>query len=212
MTEPGESNSPARMLYECLLEFGRQKSNPVLQVLAGEPPVGMHKYPPGDRLTFGTGGWRAFYHSHPTPDLPASEHGHFHLFAPVTHPDNNKAWTHVVALSMDNMGQPIRWFTVNRWVTAGSWLDANELASLIRTQQVAGSDPLLARWLAAMVALYSSEIEELLLERDRQLTGINDSQPGADILDNRDIYLVAETPVDLLAMLQTNLAGTNGVA
>lgn len=210
MTEPGESNSPALVLYECLLEFGSQESNPVLQVLAGEPPIGMHKYPPGDHLTFGTAAWRAFYHSHPTPDYPANEHGHFHLFAPISHPDNNKAWTHVVALSMDNMGQPIRWFTVNRWVTDGSWRDANELASLVCAQQVVDSDPLLARWLAAMVAVYSAEIEGLLFERDRQLTGIIDSQSGADILENRDIYLLAETPINLLVMLQANLVGSNG--
>ena len=210
MTEPGESNSPALVLYECLLEFGRQESNPVLQVLAGEPPIGMHKYPPGDHLAFGAAAWRAFYHSHLTPDYPANEHGHFHLFAPVSHLDNNKAWTHVAALSMDNMGQPIRWFTVNRWVTDGSWRDANELASLVCAQQVADSDPLLARWLAAMVAVYSAEIEGLLFERDRQLTGIIDSQPGADILENRDIYLLAETPINLLAMLQANLVGSNG--
>lgn len=209
MAESGDSDDPALMLYQCLLKFGRQKSNPVLHVLAGEPPVSMHKYPPGDRLAFGTGSWRAFYHSHPTPDRPANEHGHFHLFAPVTLPDNKKAWTHVVALSMDNMGQPIRWFTVNRWVTDGSWLDAEKLVSLVRAQQVADSDPLLACWLAAMVAVYSAEIEELLLERDRQLTGINDSQPGADILEKKDIYLLTETPINLLATLQANLVGGN---
>ena len=209
MTEVG-SPGPALALYNCVLELGEQNSNPVLQVLAGETPVSKHKYPPGDHLEFGTEGWRAFYHSHTSPEQTVDEHGHFHLFAPVVDSVGKKSWTHVVALSMDGEGQPLRWFTVNRWVTDGIWLGAGELLQILRAQQEKPSQSLLARWLTAMVALYKPEIEMVLFERDRQLTRINDSPSGADILENREIYLLAEKPIDLLATLQSKLVNTAG--
>jgi hypothetical protein len=31
---------------------------------------------------------------------------------------------HLVALSLDARGLPLRWFVTNRWVTGGQWADA----------------------------------------------------------------------------------------
>jgi hypothetical protein len=204
MTEAAKTIDPVLTLYDCLLEFGRQQSNPVLAVLAGEKPLGEHKYPPGDHLEFGSDAWRAFYHSHFSPGQPGNEHGHFHLFAPVDGA-GKAGWTHVAALSMDNLGQPLRWFAVNRWVTDGTWLDAGTLASIAGSLEPLSSQPLLARWLASMVAVFHEEIVEMLETRDRQLTRVNETQSGPDSLENREVYLLADRPVDLLATLQERI-------
>lgn len=209
MTEEVQNITPALALYECLLEFGEQKSNPVLQVLGGTQPVNQHKYPPGDRLVLGTAGWRAFYHSHTSPGRHEHEHGHFHLFAPVDETGEQGRWTHVVALSMDGMGQPICWFTVNRWVTDGNWLAADELLPILAAQKIDTSQPLLARWLTAMTALFSGQIGNLLGARDRQLTRVNEPGEGADILENRQIYLLAQSPIHLMEALQTSIESTS---
>jgi hypothetical protein len=211
MTETKEIISPALSLYECLLEFGEQKSNPVLQVLGGAQPLSQHKYPPGDHLAFGSAGWRAFYHSHTSPGRHEREHGHFHLFAPVAETGERGGWTHVVALSMDAMGQPIRWFAVNRWVTDGRWLATEELLPILATQQFEATQPLLARWLTAMVKLFSAQIGSLLDARDRQLTRVNEPVSGADTLEQREIYLLAESPINLMAILQKSIDSSAGV-
>ena len=193
------------MLYECLLEFGRQKSNPVLNVLAGTTPVDKHKYPPGNHLEFGIGKWRGFYHSHSSPQRPETEHGHFHLFAPIVDASGEAGWTHVAGLSMDTMGQPLRWFAVNRWVTDGAWIEAKVLSEMIRAQRVVSSQAVLERWLASMVSVFNEDIAAMMVARDRRLTRVNESRPDTDNLENRDIYLLAESPIDLLATLQAQL-------
>jgi hypothetical protein len=205
VAQAAEPVDQALALYDCLLQFGRQHSNPVLTVLEGATPLDRHKYPPGSRLEFGSANWRAFYHSHSSPQRPEAEHGHFHLFAPTITASGEAEWTHVAGLSMDKTGQPLRWFAVNRWVTDGIWTDATALSGEVGSQHVALSQPVLERWLAAMVAVFYQDISTMLETRDQQLTRVDETRPIADSLEDRDIYLLAESSIDLLTTLQTRL-------
>ena len=112
---------------------------------------------------------------------------------------------------MDKTGQPLRWFAVNRWVTDGVWTGATSLSGEIGTQHVVLSQPVLERWLAAMVAVFYQDIATMLETRDRQLTGVDETRPIADSLEDREIYLLAESPIDLLTTLQARLSKNNSL-
>ena len=63
-----------------------------------------------------------FYHHHPQ----TTEHGHFHAFF-----HHGKQLAHLVTLSMDDQGEPVDLFTVNRWVTGDLNLPPDKLKSYL---------------------------------------------------------------------------------
>jgi hypothetical protein len=188
-------SAPLPRLLQCLQHYAQQQSNPVLEVLQGESPIVQQRRYPDPAMEFGDGHWRAFYHCHNEEFRFAGEHGHFHLFARV----GEAQWSHVVGLCMDPQGQPLRWFTVNHWVCGGEWCAAESLIAMLERQS-RDQGPLLAQWLMAMMSLYRSELAALLMARDQRL---QQSGAQATLLENRDIYLLSETQVDLLSKIKT---------
>ncbi len=190
-----------QLLLACLERLGEKASNPVLELLAGEEVVIARHYPER-ALRFGGGGWRAYYHCHETPDGPEGAHGHFHIFA--ARPGAPEAWTHVVALAMDRMGQPQHWFTVNHWVSGGVWCPAPTLLDeLPPLRPEPSQEPVLVgRWLTAMLALFSADWRALLRERDRALESARaGAQPLEEMLKDRSHYVLSRCPVDLVPTL-----------
>ena len=195
----GERTSvPAAAICDCLFRMADKATNPVLEVLgAVEIPVQGEKYPP-EKLRFGGNRLLAWYHSHPEPWLRDDEHGHFHVFV---HAVSMNEWVHVAALSMDEMGQPRAWMATNHWVTGGGWMDGASLAECLRQVTVVDPDhlTLVETWLYYMLRLYDDDICQLLAKRDARL------RAGTDPED-RSVYELACSPVDLLARLQTEMA------
>jgi len=192
-----------------LLEaFSNKQSNAVLDVLAGKTLKQDEKFPDGE-LHFPGAGWRGFYHCHDGPGKDDREHGHFHLFVDVT--DNQTmepAWSHLAGLSVDYEGQPIRWFTVNNWVTGGKWLPAEELRQFLGTISRNDAQSLSEQWLLCMLSLYTDSLDKLLIERDRVLIQINAGSTLADSLLDRDIYMLSLQPVDLKQKLVSVMEAT----
>jgi hypothetical protein len=198
----------AMTLAQCLQDFAARRSNPVLAVLDTPDRIVIEqKYPDGG-LRFHGNRVRAYYHVHNAPGKPAAEHGHFHIFIRVGAGDDpGRDWSHLVALSMDGYGQPLQWFTVNHWVTAGQWVDAPVLASRLATLEPDASDGAVQTWLAAMVGLYQREIASLLQQRDARLIGINaGSNETVNIREDRNLYMLGSGDVRLLATLEAALA------
>lgn len=187
-------------LTSVLFEYGERHRNPVMDILPGDEPFHMNRKYPEERLKFGHDQWRAYYHSHDVPGAGGNdkEHGHFHIFRRVDDSgDINSDWSHVVALGMDRSGQPLRWFTVNNWVTGDRWLPASELQSRITPQYDA--EPLINRWLSTLLGFYQPVITGLLAERDRVLAKHRGRRSGIDVLSDREIYFLSEMPVNLLS-------------
>ena len=189
----------AETLLQCLLDMGESNSNPVLEVISGESTVVEEvKYPKG-HLHFNGTGWRAYYHTHANHSdihhVFSAEHGHFHFFVRVDKASDT--WSHLGALSMDALGQPLRWFMVNHWVTGESWVEANPLIALIENIPYQKQDSILEQWLLCMLYIYKAEISGLLLRRDQQ-PNIQDEQQR----QNREIYLLAEGKIDLQQKLE----------
>ena len=196
-------SEPREYLFECIQQLAARASNPVLEVLHDVAQVEQeHKYPePG--LTFAGQGVRGFYHCHDAALRPADEHGHFHLFlhgGGDQEPLQN--WVHLAGLSMDRLGQPLRWFTVNRWVSDGPWWSAPELVTLMHQATVAEGLLPVEAWLLAMLAVYQRELTLLLHARDNALTPLMVSEDDQPVLEDRRYYELSTCAINLLTKFQ----------
>lgn len=192
---------PAALLYDCIQEMGAQCSNPVLELLRDIPAfVEGEKYPQ-PALTFGEDGWRSYYHRHFVADADIREHGHFHLFT-----RKGQGWAHLAALSMDLEGQPLRWVMTNRWVTGSDWRDRNSLLAAIHALVPSKETDVLRQWLASLLKLYQTELGDLLDARDTRIAGLLQGRSRDEVLEDRTLYELACTPIDLAAKLTSTFS------
>jgi hypothetical protein len=141
---------------------------------------------------------RFYYHAHASSRFPAAEHGHFHLFSYGSQPGD---FVHLAALSLDNRGQPLRWFTTNQWVTGERWRAAPQMLDLLSgfALQAKGRMAPLARWLTAMVHLFIPQLKHLLLQRDAALASrqAQTRQSWSALCEDRQLDVLSEYPIDL---------------
>ena len=178
------------------------ETNPVLELIDLNKPLEENKkYPPG-LLQFNTTGWRAYYHCHPASRAGnhrfEGEHGHFHLF--VRTQIDPELWSHMVALSIDPMGQPLGWFTVNHWVTGEAWESSRNLVKYLLKIPYDLQNTLVERWLLSLLALSHDLVDVVLCERD-QMIEEKKAGEGKDIKQDKEIYLLSEIPMDLEELL-----------
>lgn len=202
MANPVKQQVSARdALATCLLEMAAAETNPVLQVINLDQPLQENKKYPADLLRFNQSGWRAYYHCHPANRAGnhrfKGEHGHFHLFVQTN--SKPKKWSHVAAIAMDSMGQPLGWFTVNHWVTGEVWERADTLIRLLKSIPYTQPVSLVERWLLSILALSHNKLKALLLERDEILK--QHELKNDDAKQDREIYLLSEIPVNLMSLL-----------
>jgi hypothetical protein len=203
----GACTQAARVVLDCLEQFGANRSNAVLHLLreAAEFVPG-RKYPQ-PALAFAGGRGRAYYHRHPRGGASPDEHGHFHLFLRHESGPEPNNWAHLAALAMDRDGQPLRWFATNRWVTGGAWGERSWLLAGIAALEPAREPAIVQRWLAAMLMLFQADIDRLLTARDTGFLDRSGTCCAAAALDDRRQYELAQTPVDLVTKLVSHLTG-----
>ena len=196
---------PAALLFACIQTMGERRSNPVLELL-NDVPAFVHgtKYPQ-PALAFGDNRWRSYYHNHSMADADVREHGHFHLFTCLS--DSGQDWAHLAALAMDEEGQPLRWFVTNRWVTGSSWADRDSLLAAVDALAPANEQDALRQWLASLLKLYTTELGDMLDARDARISDLLQSRSKDAVFDDRTLYELACTPVDLAAKLTLKLTG-----
>lgn len=168
--------------------------------------VKMLHYPKGDRIDFSTGA-QYFYHCH-REDLNSMEHGHFHVFlryknipehiSPFLPPDekNTSPMTHLTAISMNRYGQPIRLFTVNRWVSSDVWYQAAHAETFIKQFKMTLKDnahwTLLDKWVENMLKLFAPQIIWLHHARDYKM-----SAHCSDIYEDKSLEELSSVSIDL---------------
>ena len=195
-------NDAGLQLFQVIQNMGEVHTNPVLNFLGEDPNIIENQKYPAGYLCFGGETWRAYYHCHAAPNKQMNEHGHFHIFArPRDEIHNSNAWTHLVALAMDNMGQPLSWFTVNHWVTGKTWKSANELNVLLENLPIVRDASLTEQWLIAMLGFYRTNIQVLLENRDIQVNKIK-NETGTDISEDRNYYELSTRSINLLEELK----------
>ena len=172
-------------------------------------PVLWDHYPEQDKVDAGSGA-RWFYHCHPPEERTNGEHGHFHLFLPLSAMPDRKACliaperkkakgppnvVHIAALSVSPDGVPVAWFTINRWVTDEWLFPAKAIIAALDTWTFSGED-LVDQWLCAMVGLCRPILADLLEERDAKLaaSGFAGNDESLEIMSHAafDLQAVVE--------------------
>ncbi len=151
-----------------------------------------------------------FYHAH----RPA-EHGHFHTFLrpkgmpakckPAPLPDyeppedEDDALSHLIGISMDKHGLPIRLFTTNRWLTGEMWYPANDVCSMLDNFEVDLAQPSwpVNRWIGAMIDLFRPQIVELLHERDAIMAERTEQNPDVNHYEDRECEIVSHKRISV---------------
>jgi len=202
----------AESLLASLLEMAELESNPVLQVIDSAMPLQVNKKYPTELLQFNQNGWRAYYHCHPASRAGnhrfKGEHGHFHIFVRLENTaDKTEKWSHLAALAMDNMGQPLGWFTVNQWVTGETWQSAATLIQLLKSVPYDKQTSLIEGWLLSLVVLSREVIIQVLQMRDMLLEKrqLSSSKEDYDIKQDKELYLLSEASINLQKLLESNL-------
>ena len=196
---PGHESYWSLRLLAILQQMAAHKTNAILKLLGDVDHLETERHYPGTGLLFSADRWRAFYHCHETTSIHPKKHGHFHIFTAT----GNQAWAHVAGLSIDNEGQPLQWFTVNRWVTDGPWLERDEFPAQLKTAAADdGEDGLVGSWLVALLQLYHGTLSGLLIRRDAQIQLKRKGRSKAKTLDDRDIYTLSTQSIDLQSMLE----------
>jgi hypothetical protein len=195
-------------VLECYRVLGRAKSNVVGELLRNQGTFYQwNHYPKGDVYDQDSHA-QYFYHAHPT-ELRQGEHGHFHTFlrakgipeglAPepydgkVKWPEGDKALSHLVGISMEPKGFPIRLFATNRWVTGETWYRAEAVTRMLARFLIDHTYPSWAtnRWISGMLRLFGPDIEALLIERDRALAEWRTANPERDVYEDRRLEVTS---------------------
>jgi len=111
---------------------------------------------------------------------------------------------HLVAISVDGRGEPVRLFTTNRWVTGESWYRGDDVARMLdRLRRGGGPDRggVLDRWIGAVLCLFHADIAALLQERDKAVADWRWRWPRSNALEDARLEIASSRTVDLAARL-----------
>ena len=205
-------------ILECYRLLRKTNHNVVAEVLRGEEEFfEWDHYPKGDVYDNETHS-QYYYHAHPV-ELRGGEHGPFHTFLrpkgmpksvkPAPLPDyatpesDNDALSHLIAISMDGFGVPIRLFTTNRWVTGEIWYSAEDVIRMLDRFQMDQAYPSLTVnvWITAMLRLFRPEIERLLAERDRVVAARQAKHPDVNAYEDRDLEITSVADISVEAQI-----------
>jgi hypothetical protein len=155
-----------------------------------------------------------YYHAHPA-ELRGGEHGHFHTFlrpkgmpstiapaplADYTPPEgDNDALGHLIAISMDQYGCPIRLFSTNRWVTGEVWYAADDVIAMLDHFHMDLAYPSLPVniWITAMLRLFRPDIEDLVRQRDRAVAAWQERKNNDNAYENRDLEITSHLDISV---------------
>lgn len=185
-------------------------SHVVHELLKGQGMfLGMEHYPKQDAYDHETFA-QYYYHSH-----RRGEHGHFHLFLrqggmpegvlPQFYDGRNDTmsdvdtFSHLVAISMDDEGHPIKLFTTNRWVTGEDWYRSEDVCKMIDRFQIEHTHPswVTNRWLSSMLRLFYPQISELILRREEDLEMKSQSLTLIDAMEDYHLDVLSELEISV---------------
>lgn len=188
----------AERLIALIVEMARRETNIILQLLNPQEPIIYEQKYPDKPVMLANEHLCVYYHAHKNNLISDNEHGHFHFFlnsqpGPPSHP------RHLVALSIDHYGQPRAWFTVNQWVTAGAIYDRHQFHAIMSKANIHEQGSLTQNWLLSMLLFYQHEIGQLMDTSQEVLQTYESTLSGSEtpVCENRDIYFLRETCIDL---------------
>jgi len=171
----------------------------------------MEHYPKGD--VYDNESFAQYYYHNHREDM--DEHGHFHTFMRAGGIDNTikpvpykgdvkwelgeNAVSHLISISMDKAGFPIGLFATNRWVTGETWYKSEDVIGMLDNWSIDHAFPNLSvnLWITAMMRLFRPQIVELLNHRDQVVQSWANSNPGADVFEDRELEVTGEVMISV---------------
>ena len=159
-----------------------------------------------DRETFA----QYYYHVH-----RKGEYGHFHLFLrqggmpegvlPCFYDGRRDAisdvdtFSHLIAISMDNEGYPIKLFTTNRWVTGENWYRSSDVCRMIELFQINHMHPswITNKWLSLMLRLFYPQITQLIHEREQMLMENSRKDSLVEAVEDHSLDVLSEIDISI---------------
>lgn len=198
--------SAAQQVADIQLRYAQAGTSLAQAALAGAQTCVEHRHYPAKDVFDSVTGNRFYYHAHTSHRSSSEEHGHFHLFHYSQSGQSGKSenFFHVVGLSIDAYGSPLRWFTTNRWVTGERLRQANQIERILLDFRIHARGRLspIAAWLSAMVRLFSSDIAKVIHARDAILKQRFTSSRRAIVLEDRALDIVSECSISLPLRIQ----------
>ena len=160
-----------------------------------------------------------YYHAHPA-ELRGGEHGHFHTFLrpkgmpPAIEPapladyappeGDNDALSHLIGISMDQHGYPIRLFSTNRWVTGEVWYAADDVIGMLDRFHMDLASPSLPVniWITALPRLFRPDIEELVRARDQKVAARRQRNPDTNVYEDRDLEITSFADISVEGQIE----------
>ena len=212
---------------ECHRVLARTGANIVGELLRGvETFYEWNHYPAGD-VHDDRSHAQFYYHAHPQ-GLRGREHGHFHTFMrsrgmpPGTRPapvpdlalpeDEHDALSHLIGISMDDHGVPIRLFTTNRWVTGEVWYAGEDVRNMLDGFVIDHAQPSwpVNRWIGAMLRLFRPQIESLIDARDAVVAAWRAAYPDRDVFEDRALEVTSVLNIDIDVQVARTAAALEG--
>lgn len=191
----------------------------LIQRVLPQPPDSFTQwahYPAGDAIDPASKA-RWYYHAHPPDGRGPREHGHFHLFLPLSAFDGvvplaipapkkggeesektpkktGAKVVHVAALAFDIDGLPTGWFATNQWVTQEYLFSASQVIQRLDQMEMGGTGDKhgladIGRWLTLAMRACRRDLIILLNERDAALAQTAPQDRKAEILASRPFTL-----------------------
>lgn len=202
-------------VLECVRVLGNTSDNVVGELLRDTGTFyEWNHYPDGD-VYDAVSHSQYYYHAHPKDERPG-EHGHFHTFLrpkgmppgiePAPVPDfealegENDALSHLIAVSCDKQGHPIKLFTTNRWVTGEVWYTAADVCRMINYFVIDHVRPSWAvnLWLTNMLILFRPQIRTLVEKRDEIVEEWERTHRNGSVYEDRDLEVTSETAISVV--------------
>ncbi len=205
---------------ECYRVLAKTDDNIVGELLKGAGTFyEWNHYPDGDVYDHDSHA-QFYYHAHSAEERPG-EHGHFHAFlrpkgmpagvrpAPVPDyqppADPEDALCHLVAISMDPKGFPIKLFTTNRWVTGEVWYAAADVCHMLPHFAIEHAQPSwpVNIWITNMVILFRPQIRSLIRARDAAVEKWVRGHPSGNVFEDRGLEVTADLLIDVERQIAT---------
>ncbi len=178
-------------------QFLRDGQTVISALIGTQSFVEWQHYPERDARS--RNGGLFYYHAHAASQRATGEHGHFHLFAPNPRKDcaAGQPFTHLIALSVDDRGMPLRVFTTNQWVTAECWEPAPAVSRLAAGTHFDRIRPVaIGRWLQSMLDLFRPQIERVVQLRDARIRALHAAGRG-NLLADRRTHILSQCPINI---------------
>jgi hypothetical protein len=197
-TRSGSSRAAYSHLTALLYTWAEAGQSAIHVASAGRPDLESWCHYPGEDVRDASTQLRFYYHCHPQSGSLPGEHGHFHVFVDSGGPRSREC-SHLVAIALDAYGLPVRFFTVNRWVTGERWLSALDLERRLASLPSSAEPALpiepqeqLVLFVRALLRYFRPQLFAVLASRDARTMGWRDAD-----FENRRRYRLSECPISL---------------